>query len=174
MEYLFRILFGKGAATSIAAMLLFTMPEVTLKDSSVVIRGALDGIFTSRVERILHTGTEVTVTYDFSVVFEDENGRTVENREVKHRIRYDDLEKKFQCRVDSVFMLVDNKKDAYRMIEQYEVRIPGRKARAGVRTDIYIEASIHYSSALQVDVPDNVLWEYYIPNKKIRNIRLGD
>jgi hypothetical protein len=174
MEYLFRILFGKGVVTPIAAVLLFTTPKITTDGTSVLISGTLKGIFTSRVERIIHTGTELSITYDLSLVFADGNSRVLENRKVKHSIRYNDLEKEYLCVVDGESMKVKDENSAYRLMENYRIRIPRRKAGAAKRMDLYIEASIDYSSSLQVDVPDNMLWEYYIPNKKIRNIRLGD
>ncbi|MBN1757949.1 MAG: hypothetical protein JW863_06520 [Chitinispirillaceae bacterium] len=174
MEYLFKILFGKGVATTLAALLFFSTPDISRKDSVIGIDGKLNGIFTDRVERIISTGTEVRIAFDLSLILTTAGGKTVVNRKFEHTIQYDNLKKCYLCTIDRNQLVFSDKNDAFRSIETYSVSIdvPDSLNERGI--DFYIEASISYSSSLTIDIPDNALWDYYIPNKKIRNFRFKD
>ena len=169
MEYLFKILFGKGAATALAALLVFTVPEMTEMNGVITVSGKLNGIFTNRVERIIRTGTEVRIMYDLTIIVNGKSGKTIHTREITNTIRYNNLENNYLCTSDHQQSTVADKDAAFRHIKAYSAEIALPDSLTDHTIDFYIEASIAYASALEIAIPDNTLWDYYIPNRKIRN-----
>lgn len=174
MQFLFKLLFGKGTATSIASFLFFANPNITYNNGAIVIEGSLNGVFTSQVERIINTGTEVTITYDISLIIDDSQNKILKNKKIEHIIKYDNLENMYRCTIDNKKYSIVHKEDAYKHIQDYHISIDYAPAISGKKIIFYIEAAINYSSSLQMEIPDNALWDYYIPHKKIRNIRIKE
>ena len=174
MEYLFKILFSKGAATALSTLLFFSTPEFTATGTVFTVSGRLSGIFTNRVERIIRTGAEVCVTYDLTLIYSSRKGKTMVNRKLSHLISYDNLENRYHCSINGKRTVLSGKDAAFRLVEAYSTVFDLPDLLPEHSVNFYIEASINYASALEIDIPDNALWDYYIPNKKIRNCTIKE
>ena len=81
------------------------------------------------------------------------------------------MNNKYLIKSDGKESSTDNIAEAEKLLGAYrtEFQFPGNSPE---RFDFYIEAEIDYVSALEIDLPGRSLWNYFIPSKKIQNIRL--
>jgi len=169
MEFLY-FLFSKTARGGIAAILFFSAPSLVVDNNTLNLVGTLNGIVMPKVERILKTGTEVKIKYDSSLIAHEKNGDQLVSGHIIHTVKYDPLAAIYHLDINGKKVNVGDIKEAEKKLGEFRIVIPYKTGAS--RFDVYIEATIDYESSLNIDLAGNVLWDYYIPNKKIRGITI--
>ena len=174
MEIFFRTILGKTTAYGIAGLLFFTTPTFLKKNDTIVINGNLNGIITKKVKRILNTGTLITIIFHFSIFVKDNDKEELLQKKVKHKMKYYPLEGKYVGQKNNQKIFTKSIKKLEKYMGIYQVQFHYNKSIKNKIFDFYVEAEIKYTSSLKIKIPSEAIWEYHIPNKKIKNILIKE
>jgi hypothetical protein len=172
VELLFKILLGKAAGVSIAALLFFSAPVIQLEGNSILVNGFLQGIITEKAARILKSGAPISIEFDFSLTLHGATFNKLYNKKIVHSIGFDPLAQTYVVNRPGARDTVKTLQKAIDLLGHYYVTMDMVATEDGVTADFYGEAHLDYTSSLQIDIPASSLWEYYIPTVKLKNLSL--
>ena len=155
---------GVGAVAAVS----FVPPTVTEREGAVLVSGELEGAITSRAAKVIEAGAPVKIQLQGKLQAK-RGGRVRElTASSAHTISFDTLSTVVSVDKDGVVQVFDDPRAAAQALAKYTLRFDG--AAGAEAMDLYVEASISYSSGTGLSGASEALWDYKRPFMKIQDM----